>query len=142
MTGTEELAEAVSHATNMWQRVKWQQPHYCSIPTECMDCNCPADKAEGRVVGEVTGGYGPICNECWSIFLRQETVLSEREADVAALRDMGISPMESANILDIEKTTVHTYLRRIHTKIEKARRTVDEIEHLSPENAPEGKEID
>ena len=112
------------------------------MPTECMDCERPADKADNRIVDDVHGEYGPVCNECWSIFLHQDTVLSEREADVAALRDMGITPKETADILELEESTVYTYLGRIHRKVEKAHRTVDEIGYMTTENDWEGPEFD
>ena len=97
---------------------------------ECMECDTEANKDEGVVVGEARGGYGPICNDCWSLFLHDETVLSEREADVAALRDMSVTPSEIADVLELEKSTVYSYNIRIDDKIEAAERTVDELAGL------------
>jgi DNA-binding CsgD family transcriptional regulator len=103
------------------------------MATECEECGTQASKADGVVVGEVWGGYGPICNECWSMFLADETTLSQREADVAALKDLGNTHAEIADILGIDKSTVGTYVGRIVEKVVLAERTADELGHMSPE---------
>ena len=97
---------------------------------ECIECEREASSEENRIVTEVAGGYGPICNQCWSEFLRQETVLAPREADVAALMDMDLSHREIGRTLGIEKSTVDTVTIRVRGKIEKAQRTRDELQHL------------
>lgn len=101
------------------------------MPTECMECEAESSATDGVVVGTVEGDYGPICNECWSLFIGDETVLSRREADVAALLDMDLSHREIGNILDLEKSTVDTYTGRLYKKIDAAQRTVDELGHLN-----------
>lgn len=122
-------AEVVSHSTNMWQRVKWQQLQYCSMTVECIECGREGGGDSDIVVAELQGGYGPVCNECWADSLHDETVLSEREADVAALLvlDIPMVAREMGDVLGIEESTVHTYVDRIDEKIKRAHRTVDEI---------------
>lgn len=100
----------------------------------CQDCG--RNDSDGVYVG-AAGHYGPVCNECWTTFLRQETVLSEREAEVAALKDMDLTHSEIAETLDIEKSTVDTYAGRIMKKVQRAHRTVDELKHLNPDVSEE-----
>jgi len=96
----------------------------------CQECG--KDESDGVYVG-AAGHYGPICNECWATFLRQETVLSEREAEVAALKDLDLTHREIADRLDIKKSTVDTYVSRIMEKVQRAHRTVDELAHFEPD---------
>lgn len=101
------------------------------MATECNECGTEASKAGWVVVGKVPGDYGPICNWCWSLFLHDETTLSEREADVAALRDIGLTQGEIADLLGIDRSTVATYNGRVVAKVEAAQRTVDELGHMA-----------
>ena len=103
------------------------------MATECEECGTEASKADGVVVGDIPYGDGPICNECWATYLADETTLSQREADVAALKDMGNTQGEIADILGIDRSTVGTYAGRIAEKVMRAERTVTELGHMSPE---------
>jgi len=96
----------------------------------CQECG--KDESDNVYVGHA-GEYGPVCNLCWTTFLHQETVLSEREAEVAALKDMDLTHREIADLLAIEKSTVDTYASRVMKKVHRAHRTVDELGHLDPD---------
>lgn len=128
---SEQQSGVVPRVHNIVARTKYSCPHYCSMATQCQDCDLEASKDDGRIVSEI-GHYGPVCNECWAIFLRQETVLSEREAEVTALFEMDLPKFEIADTLDIDESTVRTYLDRSQTKLVKAERTVDELGHVYP----------
>lgn len=57
--------------------------------------------------------------------LREETVLSAREARVRALSERGYDPERIAEILDLNRESVETALARIEERIDDARRTVE-----------------
>lgn len=96
---------------------------------QCSECGTEASAANGVIVGETTNYPEPICNECWALWLKGETVLSEREAQVAALKDYDLPHREIASILDIKKSTVDTLSVRTREKVRLARRTTEEIGH-------------
>jgi len=60
--------------------------------------------------------------------LAQETRLSEGEARVYLLKEEGHTHQEVADLLELGKSTVDNYSRRINTKLQEARRTVDRLE--------------
>jgi DNA-binding CsgD family transcriptional regulator len=97
---------------------------------QCEACKAKPDRTNGIVVREPRDTYGPHCNECWSLWLNDETVLASREADVAALKEMGYADMEIADILGIERSTVTTIMSRVRAKGERAERTVTELRNI------------
>lgn len=59
--------------------------------------------------------------------LADETVLTEREADVAALREKGLSHAEVAEELGIKRSTASNLNQRVEDRLERARRTLEEL---------------
>lgn len=59
--------------------------------------------------------------------LHERTVLSRREAEVYALKELGLSHQEVGDELGIAKNTVDEYSRRIREARQEARATIDEL---------------
>jgi len=57
--------------------------------------------------------------------LTEQTVLKPREAEVRALKEQGLTHQEIADRLNLSKSTVDEYSRRINDRLERARATVD-----------------
>jgi DNA-binding CsgD family transcriptional regulator len=99
--------------------------------TECVRCGATDDRDHGIVVGLLDPLNETVCNVCRSDELVRETTMSEREAQVAALKQLGgHSHAEVADILDIDESTVGEYRRRITQKIRTAETTIDELDGL------------
>lgn len=96
--------------------------------TECIHCNATDEPEHGVVVGLHGELNEAVCNVCLAQSLEQETLLSEREAQVAALKLLGgWSHGKIAEILELDKSTVDEYSRRINQKVQQAERTVSEL---------------
>ena len=65
--------------------------------------------------------------------LREETALSPREAEVRALKDVGLSHEEVAERIGSSKSAVDNYSLRIRDKLVTARATVDLLDDEEPE---------
>lgn len=99
--------------------------------SECVYCGRVGEPEHGVVVGLLGSINENVCNVCWSGELERETTLSEREAEVAALKQLGgYSHNRIAGLLDIDKSTVDEYSRRITDKIRMAEKTIAELEDL------------
>lgn len=99
--------------------------------SECVYCGATDEPEHGIVVGLLDSINETVCNVCRSEELEQETTLSGREADVAALKQLvGYSHSRIAAVLDIDKSTVDEYSRRTTEKIRTAEKTVDELDSL------------
>ena len=61
--------------------------------------------------------------------LRMETTLKQREAQVQALKETGMTHAQVGEKLGISESTVGEYMRRIVDRIDKSGRTLDEINH-------------
>lgn len=93
--------------------------------SECVHCGTTDDIEHGVVVGLHGELNESTCNVCLADHLHETTVLSRREADVAALKELGAGThAKIATLLDIKKSTVDEYARRINTKRDEARETV------------------
>ncbi|PSQ42886.1 hypothetical protein BRD17_07450 [Halobacteriales archaeon SW_7_68_16] len=60
--------------------------------------------------------------------LAERTVLKQREAEVQALKEAGRTHAEIAETLDLSKSTIDEYSRRINDRLVRAEATLDEIE--------------
>lgn len=95
--------------------------------SECVHCGATDEPAGGIVVAKPREGGDTTCNICLADHLRDVTVLSRREADVAALKLQGHRHESIADLLDLEKSTVDEYSRRMKEKVRKAHATTDEL---------------
>ena len=59
--------------------------------------------------------------------LQETTALKRREAEVQALKEQGLSHAEIADVLDLSKSTVDEYSRRISDRKKRARATIDQL---------------
>jgi DNA-binding CsgD family transcriptional regulator len=74
--------------------------------------------------------YTPAIDESWverAAKLYEETVLSERQADIQALKEQGATRQDTADELGISVNTVDEHRREIKERIERAKKTVEEL---------------
>jgi len=96
--------------------------------SECSHCGAVDEEEQGVVVGLSGHGAGSTCNFCRANDLAERTILSRREAEVAALKQItGASHERIGEVLGIEKSTVDEYSRRVNTKSHQAAVTADEL---------------
>lgn len=96
--------------------------------SECIYCGATDDEGHGIVVGIYGGLNENVCNICRADYLAENTTLSQREAEVAALKQLtGATHARIAEILDLDKSTVDEYSRRLNAKAEKANTTAVEL---------------
>lgn len=96
--------------------------------SECPHCGATDDPDNGIVVGIVDGPSGTYCTVCRTDELREKTVLSDREAQIAAHKQItGASHRTIGDRLGLERSTVAEYSRRMKDKVEKAAATKDEL---------------
>lgn len=93
----------------------------------CSQCDAEEVPVDGVLVDDF--GFAPrdLCIECAAEYLEERTLLSRREAEVAALKQLGMTHEEIAeNLQDLNggdsptKATVDNYSGRINEKIQKA----------------------
>lgn len=60
-------------------------------------------------------------------YLVEHTALKRREADVYALKEQGLTHAEIAERLDLSKSTVDEYSRRINDRVARAQATLEEV---------------
>jgi len=95
--------------------------------SECPHCGATDDLEHGIVVGAVGDGTSS-CTVCRADDLAERTVLSKREAEVAAHKQItGKSHATIADRLDLDKSTVDEYSRRMQAKVRAAKVTQNEI---------------
>lgn len=96
--------------------------------SECIACGATDDPAHGIVIGVAGEQTESICTVCCADELKQTTVLSEREAQVAAHKQItGASHETIAERLDLSKSTVDEYSRRLKEKVLKAKNTTSAL---------------
>ena len=96
--------------------------------TDCVHCDATDDEEHGVLVGLHGHDSETTCNVCRADYLHEHTTLSQREADVAALKQIaGASHSRIADLLGIDKSTVDEYSRRINSKAHEAATTADEL---------------
>lgn len=88
----------------------------------CDRCESPAEDL-GLTIGELDGEK--VCHVCRRKEFEGRTNLSEREALTATLKEFGMTHEEIAEWGDISKSAVDEYSRRVNSKVERAKRTVE-----------------
>ncbi|MFB9324293.1 hypothetical protein [Cryptosporangium minutisporangium] len=103
--------------------------------SECAHCGIEDDRSGGIVVGKPQEGDDTTCNVCLADWLSQNTVLSRRESEVAALKLIGYKHETIAELMQSfhgeekpTKSTVDEYSRRMKDKLEKSVATVNALE--------------
>ena len=95
----------------------------------CSVCGATDTEDETIIVGKPHEGDDRQCTICRSDFLRGETVLSRREADVASHKQITGAPNQKiAERLGLSRSTVDEYHRRMKQKVREAATTVDELD--------------
>jgi len=95
---------------------------------ECAYCGVTDVPENGIVVSKIEEGGDSMCNVCLADHLKNDTVLSKREADVTALKLQGYRHETISDLLDVEKSTVDEYSRRMKEKVKKAANTYQELD--------------
>jgi DNA-binding NarL/FixJ family response regulator len=96
--------------------------------SECIHCGATDEPAQGIVVGAVGDLAESVCTVCRTDELKEQTVLSDREAEVAAHKQItGASHETIAKRIGLTKSTVDEYSRRFKAKVRKAATTTDEL---------------
>lgn len=103
--------------------------------TECVHCGASHSPDAGIVTGKPEVGDDRTCNICLQDHLRENTVLSRRESEVAALKLLGYRHDSIAELLQAwrgedkpTKSTVDEYSSRMQKKVKKAAETVNSLE--------------
>lgn len=88
----------------------------------------------GRVVGSLSQNHDPVCTVCYAGRIETMTVLSDRESEVAAHKQLTDASHEViAERIGVSKSTVDEYSRRFQEKVRRAKNTVDELRDFHPE---------
>ena len=96
--------------------------------SECIHCGATDETDAGIVVGAVGELNESVCTICRADELRENTVLSRREAEVAAHKQItAASHATIAERIDLDKSTVDEYSRRLNEKVRKAANTTNEL---------------
>lgn len=100
----------------------------------CSGCGSEDAHSEGVVVGQVARTGEVICNICLSRRLRKRTSLSEREAEVTSLKQLGYSHTRIAHLIssyhedaELTRSTVGEYSQRMQQKANIAKNTHNEL---------------
>jgi DNA-binding NarL/FixJ family response regulator len=95
--------------------------------SECPECGATDAPEAGIVVGVVEAGR-TMCTVCRAAELHEQTVLSQREAEIAAHKQItGASHATIAERLGLSTSTVDEYSRRFKRKVTEAARTTEEL---------------
>jgi DNA-binding NarL/FixJ family response regulator len=96
--------------------------------SECIHCGATDEPEGGIVVGAVGELDESVCTICRTDELAENTVLSQREAEVAAHKQItGASHETIAERIGPTKSTVDEYSRRMKEKVRKAATTKNEL---------------
>jgi len=96
--------------------------------SECIHCGATDEPEGGIVVGAVGELDESVCTICRTDELAENTVLSQREAEVAAHKQItGASHETIADRIGLKKSTVDEYSRRMKEKVRKAATTKNEL---------------
>jgi len=98
--------------------------------SECVHCGAVDEPGHGIVVAPVGELDEAACNVCLTDAKADGTTLSQREAQVAALKEMGYSHSRIAELLEITKSSVDEFSRRVNEKRHAAERTVEELDTI------------
>lgn len=87
--------------------------------TECPDCGTEHQPEMGIVVGTPQGGGRRCCTLCLARELRTQTILSDREAEVAAHQELtDAEPATIAERIGLSTGAVEEHGRQIEMKLE------------------------
>jgi DNA-binding CsgD family transcriptional regulator len=93
--------------------------------SECTLCGATEEPEQDVFVAPWKDINTCICTVCLSEEIHDGTILSQRESEVAAhIRITRATPSTISDRLDIERSTVNEYRRRIREKIEKSHAVV------------------
>jgi ribosome-binding protein aMBF1 (putative translation factor) len=96
--------------------------------SECIHCGATDEHEHGIVVGAIGELNESVCTVCRTDELAESTVLSQREAEVAAHKQItGASHETISDRIDLTKSTVDEYSRRMKEKVRKAAITTNEL---------------
>jgi hypothetical protein len=102
--------------------------------SECVHCGAEQNPNAGIATGKPEVGDDRTCNICLQDHLREHTVLSRRESEVAALKLLGYRHEPIAELLQAwrgedkpTKSTVDEYSIRMQTKVQRAAETVNAL---------------
>lgn len=97
-----------------------------SNETHCVHCEATEEVDNGIVLGQYDGQT--TCNICLSSHYGKNTLLSGRESDVAALKQLrpSFTHGKIGSVLDVEKSTVDTVVSRVVVKINKSKTLANE----------------
>ena len=99
--------------------------------SECIHCGATDELENGIVVGVVGESNATVCNICRTAELIDNTVLSRRESEVAALKEQGMTHERISGLIGLEKSTVDEYSRRLSEKVRKAVTTKEELSRFA-----------
>jgi len=92
--------------------------------SECAHCGATDEPEHGIFIAAWGDLNTSICTICFAEDIHDRTVLSKRESEVIAHARATNAPAETiGGWLDIERSTVNEYRRRIREKIRKSRAT-------------------
>ena len=95
---------------------------------ECIHCGATDEPEHGIVIGAVGELNESVCTVCRTDELAENTVLSRREAEVAAHKQItGASHETIAERIDLSKSTVDEYSRRMKDKVRKSKATTNQL---------------
>jgi len=96
--------------------------------SKCAVCGAVDEPGAGIEIGVVNQGGDSICTVCRADELEQNTRLSNREAQVAAYKQLlGATNERTGQALGSEKSAADEYSRRVRQKARTAQRTVNEL---------------
>lgn len=95
--------------------------------TECVHCGATDEREKGISVYLRGGLNEPTCTVCRTDELRQETVLSPRQAEIQAFMEAGLARGGIAECLGISPNTVDEHKQAIKEKIRRAEGTLQEL---------------
>lgn len=99
--------------------------------SECAHCGVTGDSEHGIVVGALGELNESVCTGCRTDDLKENTVLSPREAQVAAHKQItGASHETIAERIGLTKSSVDEYSRRMKEKVRKAANTTNELDQF------------
>jgi len=96
-------------------------PTDAEVEAECTLCGATEEPEQNVFVAPWKDVRTCICTDCLTEEILHRTILSQRESEVAAhIRITRATPAELSDRLDIRRSTVNEYRRRIREKIEKS----------------------
>jgi len=96
--------------------------------SECIHCGATDEAEQGIAVGAYGELNETVCTICRTDDLAENTVLSQREAEIAAHKQItGATHEVIAERVGLQKSTIDEYSRRMKEKVRKAVTTTNEL---------------